>query len=431
MSAIETQLKNGAQRVSDLLENSCSSEIDKCENKMFDRCDIYQPNDLQTYFKDIQVEGCKKQGMEFSYNYPVARCQNEVNCKSKEMNRIGCAMSSLFDDSSMQQQEKSYIYTQYMGFSNSFHVAYPYRHDQFECGDCKSYNPTNRPCVMGPKNIIIAFDSTRSMDGKRLIMAQEGLSTLINSLGYGDWFQIISFHSDSQTFNGQKKLVQATSENKQKANEWVQSIKPQNNSNFEKAFDLIFDVFDNTKDDEFKDYSCLNLVLMLTDGVPRHIFFALQQQKIYWSETYTDFSSKLDLVTISYPIVRQKQNFKQLVGVYGIDVLISQFKKYDDYEQKLKQLWLQSRENCYDYTLLSECNLEQFRDNMCYNEDCTVYDSNVLDIDLCEDSVQGTWKFQSGNEGGEYASICPGTTSDDFPFCWTCAIKQKISSPFK
>lgn len=69
---------------------------------------------------------------------------------------------------------------------------------------------------------------------------KNAVSTVVKTLGYNDWFQIIFYNNVAKTVDGGDVLIQATSKNKEKILSKIEDITESGGDNFEDAFKLAF-----------------------------------------------------------------------------------------------------------------------------------------------------------------------------------------------
>ncbi|KRX09880.1 hypothetical protein PPERSA_05272 [Pseudocohnilembus persalinus] len=329
INEVEELAKKGALRAQILFEKRCESDIDACKYKQYDSCSTKMPDGMEIVHEELQLEGCDVKGMYVNYNTSGARCDNNEDCDSYDNKRIICSQAELFydfyqyeyldqdqsdnqnDDSdedededqenefiieqisiedyeglsdkiiekydpqltSIKQSKDSQIVYQYAGFRNSYFNIYPFYHRPFVCDQCQEYDPRSRSWyiggVTGAKNLVLILDISQSMAGK-MNMAKNAALTVVESLTYSDYFQLILFNDDAETITGENVLIQATIENKAKFTSLIEEIQEKGGTNFEAAFVKAFNIMDETFDDESSgsdNYkNCLNVILFMTDG---------------------------------------------------------------------------------------------------------------------------------------------------------------------
>lgn len=147
----------------------------------------------------------------------------------------------------------------------------------WECpGGRNYYDPRIRPWYVaassGPKDVILVLDTSGSMENVgRMSIMKEAAKRVVNTLGITDYFAVLEFNDyanmlqsdsdDDSTYN----LIRATSENKEKLVEKIDGLKPGGGTNFYRGFQLAFDIFRSSAQDE-KTTSCHQAILFLTDG---------------------------------------------------------------------------------------------------------------------------------------------------------------------
>ncbi|MFC2169064.1 VIT domain-containing protein [Acidobacteriota bacterium] len=108
------------------------------------------------------------------------------------------------------------------------------------------------------KNIIFVLDSSGSMSGKKIIQAKEAARFVINHLEEKDQFSIVDF-DDGVTFFS-SEIIQANSENREKALRFVEDIQDSGGTNIN---DALLRAFKMLQDGDRPNY-----ILFLTDGLP-------------------------------------------------------------------------------------------------------------------------------------------------------------------
>ncbi len=144
--------------------------------------------------------------------------------------------------------------------------------------ECYVLDPVIRPwyvaATSGPKNVIIILDVSASMlnDG-RLGLAQEAVTTVIETLTNVDFATIVLFSESAEQLliadQTAGTLLQASYANITKLSEKVSTISgnPTGGTNFEAAFTKAFDILDeNSNGPNFTN--CSTALLFLTDGFP-------------------------------------------------------------------------------------------------------------------------------------------------------------------
>lgn len=135
------------------------------------------------------------------------------------------------------------------------------------------YDPRIRPWFVaassGPKDIILVLDTSGSMGNYgRLRIMKEAATRVIETLGVGDFFSVITFNDKARSVgsNGRSIMQRAAAENKKKILEQIDEIGADGGTNFYSGFNLAFETFKESIKDEFTT-SCHKAILFLTDGM--------------------------------------------------------------------------------------------------------------------------------------------------------------------
>lgn len=144
----------------------------------------------------------------------------------------------------------------------------PARHSE-ECG---WYDPRPRPWYTSahsvPKEVVIAIDLSHSMNvGNQLTIARDAASIIIDTLAVLDRVAVITFSSDAGFLLEDNFLVEATSENKKRLVEAIQSLEPTGGiSNLYNAFNLTFDLLKRSSINSESSSRCNCAIILFTDG---------------------------------------------------------------------------------------------------------------------------------------------------------------------
>ncbi|KAL3787479.1 hypothetical protein HJC23_001129 [Cyclotella cryptica] len=140
-------------------------------------------------------------------------------------------------------------------------------HHSVECG---SFDPRRRPWFVaassGPKDVVLVIDVSGSMDkGRRMELAKEAASTIVETLSVADRFAIIAFSDVASQIGEEEGLIVATDENKKMMMEQITSLTHSGGTNFYDAFKAAFDAIERTIKDELTT-GCNAAILFMTDG---------------------------------------------------------------------------------------------------------------------------------------------------------------------
>lgn len=127
----------------------------------------------------------------------------------------------------------------------------------------------NQKVEVTNKNIVFVLDKSGSMSGQKLAQSKNALKYVLNHLNEGDKFNIVVYSDYYDVYsNG---LVSFNSENKQKALEYVESIKDEGGTNINLALKESLQLF-GSRDGESNAWESYNenpnYILFLTDGLP-------------------------------------------------------------------------------------------------------------------------------------------------------------------
>ncbi|MBN2572134.1 MAG: VWA domain-containing protein [Ignavibacteriales bacterium] len=108
------------------------------------------------------------------------------------------------------------------------------------------------------KDITFVLDISGSMAGDKLDQAKKALIYCIENLNMGDRFEIIKFSTEAYAFF--KKLVDANSENKKKARDFINELNPVGGTNIDEALQLAL----STSNPNNRPH----MIIFITDGKP-------------------------------------------------------------------------------------------------------------------------------------------------------------------
>jgi len=110
-----------------------------------------------------------------------------------------------------------------------------------------------------PKDVAFVLDTSGSMAGGKLAQAKKALQFCVENLNDGDRFEIVRFSTEVEPLF--EKLVEANKENRRRANEFIDGLKPMGGTAIEEAVLKALDLRSSKSDRPF-------VVIFLTDGLP-------------------------------------------------------------------------------------------------------------------------------------------------------------------
>lgn len=143
---------------------------------------------MESVRSNIKGMYCEDPGLSLNYKVQGGRCSIYSKCDTEFDKRIICSSGSFYDDESLRKGKTDKIIYSYFGYTNSYLVSYPYRHESYDCeGKCVDYDPRYRPwyvgAITGAKNVLIIVDFSGSMDGTKIQKAKEATIQVLNTLG--------------------------------------------------------------------------------------------------------------------------------------------------------------------------------------------------------------------------------------------------------
>ena len=255
------------------------------ENTFLNRCESYKSNSLKclyigcstttasltcmTNFPKKDCEKCNPKGrilgkdnvsvLLANKNFPVV---DPDDITVRELAYSGINLLEMFKN--LHDKNKNFYKWMYFGSRAGTHLKYP--------GDftCEQYDNRFRPwyigAATGAKNFIFILDTSKSMQnfGKFGSMI-EATKLLLNTLNNSDYVGLVTFNTKPEFYRS--NLVQATSENINILNLYIDTLKPEGGANFSAAFKLVDDLIKNTIADD-NGVPCKTFIMSLTDGNP-------------------------------------------------------------------------------------------------------------------------------------------------------------------
>lgn len=109
------------------------------------------------------------------------------------------------------------------------------------------------------KDVVLIADTSGSMNGEKMDQCRKALKYVIESLHPKDRFSLVRFSTDSEVF--QSKLVEATKENKNKANEFIDDLRARGGTNIGGALSSGLEILNDGS-------SRPAYMVLMTDGQP-------------------------------------------------------------------------------------------------------------------------------------------------------------------
>uniref|UniRef100_A0A6B2L1C9 VWFA domain-containing protein n=1 Tax=Arcella intermedia TaxID=1963864 RepID=A0A6B2L1C9_9EUKA len=156
----------------------------------------------------------------------------------------------------------------YLGTPQGFFRSYP-GSDRVSCTD---YDPRTRPWYIaassGPKDVVLILDTSGSMSNfNRISLAKAAATKVLNTLTINDYIGVVQFSNGASIISSPSGLLlPATLSNLLSVQAAVDNIAIGGETNYEKAFQMAFQMIRNSKTQE-KSTGCETLILFLTDGV--------------------------------------------------------------------------------------------------------------------------------------------------------------------
>ncbi len=96
-----------------------------------------------------------------------------------------------------------------------------------------SLAPPLKAAQSAPKDVVLVADTSGSMQGEKMEQARKALKYVVTALSPQDRFGIVPFNTDADSFRGQ--LVQATTDNKRLAVDFIDELEPRGGTNIGEA----------------------------------------------------------------------------------------------------------------------------------------------------------------------------------------------------
>jgi len=133
-----------------------------------------------------------------------------------------------------------------------------------------TYDPRFRPWfaagAAGPKDVVIVIDTSGSMRGNRISMAEEAAKRVVDTLTEADYAAVVTFSFDYSTKSNSLTLQQMTTAAKADAKAWISSnTAASGGTDYVAAFAKVWQILGASS---ASTSFCNRVVLFLSDGVP-------------------------------------------------------------------------------------------------------------------------------------------------------------------
>lgn len=122
-----------------------------------------------------------------------------------------------------------------------------------------SLAPPLKAATTQAKDIVLVADTSGSMQGEKMEQAKKALKYVVTALGANDRFGIVPFNTDADSFRG--TLVQATTDNKRLAVDYIDDLEPRGGTNIGDALKTGASLLKDSGDKPA-------YLVMMTDGEP-------------------------------------------------------------------------------------------------------------------------------------------------------------------
>ncbi|XP_036356718.1 voltage-dependent calcium channel subunit alpha-2/delta-3-like isoform X2 [Octopus sinensis] len=209
---------------------------------------------------------------------------------------------------------------QYFGSAVGFMRVYPgikwpiNDEDRIDLYDCRLQGWYIQGAA-APKNVIILLDSSGSMTGSRMIIAQSTVNKILDTLTVNDYFNIIQFDEKPRYVDScfNRTLVAANLDNRLRLKRAIKFMKTSNIANFEKALQEAFTLF--SEQNKVNNETCCNKAIMLvTDGAPENYEWIFN--KYNWKPNSTS-KRNVNVRIFPYLIGREVADNRQLRWMAG------------------------------------------------------------------------------------------------------------------
>lgn len=227
------------------------------------------------------------------------------------------ALDKIFKENKENDSDLSW---QYFGSAVGFMRVYPgikwplNNDDRIDLYDCRLQGWYIQGAA-APKNVIILLDSSGSMTGSRMIIAQSTVNKILDTLTVNDYFNIIQFDDEPRYVDScfNRTLVAANLDNRLRLKKAIKYNETSNIANFEKALKEAFMLFSDQN--KVNNETCCNKAIMLvTDGAPENYEWIFN--KYNWKPNSTT-KRNVNVRIFPYLIGREVSDNRQLRWMAG------------------------------------------------------------------------------------------------------------------
>jgi Mg-chelatase subunit ChlD len=175
--------------------------------------------------------------------------------------------------------------------------------------ECGGFDPRHRPWYKAasspPKDVVLVIDTSQSMNGKPLLMAQAAAFTILDSLTASDRVAAVTVSMEAKVLLEDTALVEATDENKKRLTEAIVALETSGTFNWYDAFNSTFDILANSINSSEATIPCSSAVILLTDGS-------------FDDQGLTDASDVISLVNEKQEELATTSNMKNYFFLYSL-----------------------------------------------------------------------------------------------------------------
>lgn len=258
------------------LDSRCNATVlAECEASNYHECTSALANPTCPTSPDFIIRECGGEGCSGwkDDTKSIYRVAPGANLSDPHVIETIC-YSRLMDEWLIQRaQEKKAVWERlgvapratYFGTKEIFRM-YPGIHSK-KCGVYESsLRPWSVGVSSGPKNILLLFDTSSSMEGNRMALMKKAAIRLINTLTLHDRVAIVTFDNATKIIADQNKfLYEATAENKKTLIQYIESMEVGSGTNMYQGLEKAFDILDASFEQNYA-VNCNSGILFFTDG---------------------------------------------------------------------------------------------------------------------------------------------------------------------